>query len=86
MSKIFFNEYRKQYGYFTAHITGEDENGKLVQKPSPFLKSTFNGINKDARDFVKKMLGRIVFLYFLEKKGWWAYQQIRNGAMEMKIF
>ena len=35
-----------------------------------FLRSTFNGDHKEARDFVKKMLGRIVFLYFLEKKGW----------------
>jgi hypothetical protein len=70
MSKIFFNEYRKQYGYFVAHITGEDENGKKIKNASPFLKSTFNGNHKEARDFVKKMLGRVVFLYFLEKKGW----------------
>lgn len=70
MSKAFFNEYRKQYGQFTAHLTGEDENGKKVKNASPFLKTTFNGDHKAARDFVKKMLGRIVFLYFLEKKGW----------------
>lgn len=70
MSKAFFNEYRKQYGQFTAHITGEDENGKEVQKAAPFLQAVFNGNHKEARDFVKKMLGRIVFLYFLEKKGW----------------
>ncbi len=68
MSKAFFNEYRKQYGRFTAQITGEDENGKKVKNASPFLKSTFNGDHKAARDFVKKMMGRIVFLYFLEKK------------------
>lgn len=70
MSKAFFNEYRRQYGYFTAHITGEDENGKEVKNASPFLQTTFKGNHKEARDFVKKMLGRIVFLYFLEKKGW----------------
>ena len=70
MSKAFFNEYRKQYGQFTAHITGEDENSKKIKNASPFLKSTFNGDQKAARDFVKKMMGRIVFLYFLEKKGW----------------
>lgn len=70
MSKAFFNEYRKQYGYFTAHITGEDENGKKIRSTSPFLSTTFNGDHKTARDFIKKMMGRIVFLYFLEKKGW----------------
>lgn len=70
MSKAFFNEYRKQYGRFVAHLTGEDENGKKIQEPSAFLSTTFHGNHKAARDFVKKMLGRIVFLYFLEKKGW----------------
>jgi hypothetical protein len=70
MSKAFFTEYRKHYGYFTAHLTGEDENGKAVSKASSLLNSTFNGNKKEARDFIKKMLGRIVFLYFLEKKGW----------------
>lgn len=70
MSKAFFNEYRKQYGYFTAQITGEDENGKKIKNASPFLNTTFNGDHKAARDFIKKMMGRVVFLYFLEKKGW----------------
>ncbi len=70
MSKLFFNEYRKQYGYFTALLTGEDENGKKVKEASPFLASVFDGKDIVARDFVKKMMGRIVFLYFLEKKGW----------------
>jgi hypothetical protein len=37
---------------------------------SNFKKSAFNGNDKDVRDFVKKLLGRIVFLYFLQKKGW----------------
>lgn len=70
MSKAFFHQYRRHYGVFTAYLTGEDENGKKVGKASPYLESTFNGIAKEARDFVKKMMGRIVFLYFLEKKGW----------------
>ena len=70
MSKAFFNEYRRHYGAFTAYLTGEDENSKETGKASSFLVSTFNDSKKEARDFVKKMLGRIVFLYFLEKKGW----------------
>jgi len=70
LSKSFFDEYRKHYGRFTKYLTGKDENNKEVGKPHPLLKSVFNGQEKEARDFVKKMLGRIVFLYFLEKKGW----------------
>ena len=47
-----------------------------VQEPSTFLTSVFNGnsederAKKEARDFCKKLLGQIVFLYFLQKKGW----------------
>src|SRR5690606_11348742 len=37
---------------------------------SNFRQSAFNGDEKAIRDFVKKLLGRIVFLYFLQKKGW----------------
>jgi hypothetical protein len=37
---------------------------------SHFKTSVFNGDEKTIRDFVKKMLGRLVFLQFLQKKGW----------------
>ena len=70
MSKEFFNAYRKHYGYFTAYLTGEDENSKEIGKPAASFISVFNKDKKCARDFVKKLLGRIVFMYFLEKKGW----------------
>lgn len=60
MSTAFFDEYRD------VHYTGFVDY--LMR--SHFKKSAFNGIDKDVRDFVKKLLGRIVFLYFLQKKGW----------------
>jgi adenine-specific DNA-methyltransferase len=60
MSKAFFDEYRD------VHYTGFVDY--LMR--SNFLKSAFNGNDKDVRDFVKKLLGRVVFLYFLQKKGW----------------
>ncbi|MGL5717667.1 MAG: Eco57I restriction-modification methylase domain-containing protein, partial [Paraclostridium sp.] len=60
MSKAFFDEYRDvHYAGFVDYL-----------KRSNFKKSAFNGNDKDVRDFVKKLLGRIVFLYFLQKKGW----------------
>jgi len=46
MSKAFFNEYRKQYGYFVAYLTGKDENNKEVGAAHAFLKSIFNGDEK----------------------------------------
>ena len=60
MSKAFFDEYRDvHYAGFVDYLMR-----------SNFKKSSFNGNDKDVRDFVKKLLGRIVFLYFLQKKGW----------------
>ena len=60
MSKAFFDEYRDvHYAGFVDFLMR-----------SNFKKSAFNGNDKDVRDFVKKLLGRIVFLYFLQKKGW----------------
>ncbi len=73
MSKAFFDEYRKHYGKFTGYLTGKDENSKETGKPPPAsFHQTFKGEHKEkhARDFIKKLMGRIVFLYFLQKKGW----------------
>ena len=78
MSKEFFDEYREtHYAKFVKFLTGEEfqkKGGKFqlveVQNASPFLASVFNGDKKDARDFCKKLLGQIVFLYFIQKKGW----------------
>ncbi|SCW71956.1 Eco57I restriction-modification methylase domain-containing protein [Mucilaginibacter sp. NFR10] len=70
MSKEFFDKYRKHYGAFLTYLIGENEEGKVTGEATHLFKTAFNADRKKARDFVKKMLGRIVFLYFLEKKGW----------------
>lgn len=62
LSKDFFRGYKEHYEKFLAHI--------LVE---PAYRTTiFKADGKAARDFTKKLLGRIVFLYFLQKKGWLA--------------
>lgn len=74
MSKEFFDEYRELYGKFTSYLTGEDEDGNKTGRSINGFATYFPGdadaAKKDARDFIKKMMGRIVFLYFLQKKGW----------------
>jgi len=77
VSKEFFSEYKEHYQNFVEYITGERlvrESGKWKEKvtgaPHPLLSSVFFNNKKHARDFCKKMLGRIVFLYFVQKKGW----------------
>ena len=77
MSNAFFDEYKEHYQNFVQYLTGKRMVRKgskwqeeEVSQPSVFLKSIFNGNEKDARDFCKKLLGRIVFLYFVQKKRW----------------
>lgn len=60
LSKSFFDNYKKQYELFCEY---------LILKPGIF-KTNFNGEEKAVRDFVKLFLGRITFLYFIQKKGW----------------
>jgi adenine-specific DNA-methyltransferase len=59
LSKSFFGEYIKQYKSFCDN---------MLSKPS-ILQTLFNGDEKGVRDFNKKLLGRVVFLYFIQKKG-----------------
>lgn len=77
MSREFFDEYKHHYQNFVSYLTGKrmvKQQGKWVEtvehEPSIYLKTVFNEKEKDARDFCKKLLGRIVFLYFLQKKRW----------------
>ncbi len=60
LSKAFFDDYKKQYVIFRDF---------MVSKPN-IRQTIFNGDEKGIRDFSKKLLGRIVFLYFIQKKGW----------------
>jgi len=76
LSKRFFDEYKKQYDKFVGHLTGKIWTKKGVKKVGDrisqfhfFFKATSDH-EKEARDFVKKLLGRIVFLYFVQKKQW----------------
>ena len=76
VSKEFFKEYKEQYDKFVGHLTGKiwtkngvKEVGNRISQFHFYFKST-NDHEKEARDFVKKLLGRIVFLYFVQKKQW----------------
>ncbi|HYN53704.1 MAG TPA: TaqI-like C-terminal specificity domain-containing protein [Methylotenera sp.] len=77
MSDDFFKEYKEHYQDFVQFLTGkrlEKVSGKweevVKHAPNAQLISIFNNNEKDVRDFCKKLLGRIVFLYFIQKKGW----------------
>ena len=75
----FFDNYKKLYIKFVKFISGkvyEKKNGKwqdvVYHEPQSFYTTSFEGNDKQVRDYVKKLFGRIVFLYFLQRKGWLA--------------
>jgi hypothetical protein len=75
LSNEFFSEYKAHYLAFVKHITGCDIVGGIEVKDPNYtndesLYKAFGYDNKAVRDYVKRMLGRIVFLHFLQKKGW----------------
>ena len=79
LSDEFFDRYRELYADFVQYLTGKryvKESGKWVEKtihdPNLQLATSFEGSDKLVRDYIKKMFGRIVFLYFLQRKGWLA--------------
>lgn len=83
VSDNFFNEYKSIYAdiikYATGKIMVKDSNHKnkwkekRVSPPCAAIMSEFASFKdpeKAVRDYVKMLMGRIVFIQFLQKKGW----------------
>ncbi|MBR4388755.1 MAG: N-6 DNA methylase [Prevotella sp.] len=80
VSDMFFDGYKKQYEDIIQYITGK-RMVKVANKWEEQIKndpceeimqefSHFQNPEKAVRDYVKKLMGRLVFLQFLQKKGW----------------
>ena len=83
LSDEFFNEYKRIYQDFVEFATGKrmvKQGGKWVEVPTGPANTKIMDqfaqfgdeemAEKAFRDYVKKMMGRLVFLQFLQKKGW----------------
>lgn len=82
LSKEFFKNYKEIYEDFVQFLTGKRYGKKgnkyveqVIHEPNWQLTSIFSKDEKQARDFCKRIMGRIVFLYFIQKKGWLAVKQ-----------
>ena len=96
LSDEFFDIYRAYYATFVEYITGEkySDEKKLknimngwnwqAKDTSDQFSTTFDRDAKATRDYIKKMFGRIVFLYFLQRKGWLYDNDGRSDAQYMK--
>lgn len=72
LSKAFFDEYTLHYQKFCDYLQESNFRKSVfnISIPENASKEEKNKACKPIRDFVKKLLGRIVFLYFVQKKGW----------------
>ena len=77
---MFFDDYKKQYAEIIFYVTGkrmvkvankweERQEGKPCKEIMQEF-AQFPDAEKAVRDYVKKLMGRLVFLQFLQKKGW----------------
>lgn len=80
VSDMFFDGYKKQYEDIIQYITGKRMvkvankwEEKVIHNPCEEIMQEFahfQNPEKAVRDYVKKLMGRLVFLQFLQKKGW----------------
>ncbi|MDI3528088.1 MAG: hypothetical protein PWR03_2272 [Tenuifilum sp.] len=72
LSKAFFDEYTLHYQNFCNYLQESNYRKSVfnITFPDNATKEEKEKACKPIRDFVKKLMGRIVFLYFVQKKGW----------------
>ena len=80
VSDMFFRGYKQQYEDIIFFVTGKrmvKVSNKWEERqegtPNAFIMeqfARFENPEKAVRDYVKKLMGRLVFLQYLQKKGW----------------
>jgi len=75
VTKEFFQEYKELY------LMVKESIEKIIQK-NDYVKKEFLDKNISTEDFAKKLLGQIVFIYFLQKKGWLGVTKDEKGRFK----
>lgn len=79
LTEEFFKKYKEQFQIFNNHLI-EDANIRYnifgIDKNETEQEKVLNEL--PIRDFTKKLLGRLVFLYFLQRKGWMGVPTAQN--------
>ncbi|HEX2897595.1 MAG TPA: N-6 DNA methylase [candidate division Zixibacteria bacterium] len=79
VTKEFFEQYRELY------YKVKDALERLISKDKN-IRADFEEKGVDIVDFAKKLIGQIVFLYFLQKKGWFGVEKHSNWGTGPKNF
>ena len=75
----FFNEYKKRY------LELKEALDKILENDVK-IRNEFEEKDISSTDFTKKLLGQIVFLYFLQKKGWLGVERSKEWGTGPKDF
>ena len=68
VNREFFDQYKKHYEACWRLLAEPNSVAYAIFKINPTLAD--DKARKPLRDFAKRLMGRLVFLYFLQKKGW----------------
>ncbi len=79
VTKEFFEKYKQLF------LETKEALDKIV-KADPQIENDFKDKNIETIDFTKKLLGQIVFLYFLQKKGWFGVEMGKDWGTGSKTF
>lgn len=80
----FFNEYKRLFDKLKKDLDNIIKKDKKTKDKKIFNDFTNNNISTS--DFVKKLMGQIVFIYFLQKKGWLGVQEEEWGDADKDFF
>jgi hypothetical protein len=75
VTKEFFLNYKELY------LGLKESLGKVIEN-DPYVKREFEEKDISTIDFAKKLLGQIVFIYFLQKKGWLGVGKDETGRFK----
>ena len=75
VTKEFFLNYKELY------LGLKESLGKVIEN-DPYVKREFEEKDISTIDFAKKLLGQIVFIYFLQKKGWLGVGKEETGRFK----
>ncbi len=79
VTKEFFDQYRNLF------IRTKQELDKVLKSDAK-LKTELDSKSVNSVDFSKKLLGQIIFLYFLQKKGWFGVERDSDWGTGSKKF
>ena len=79
VSDEFFEKYKELFQKLANEI-------KRLYEADKNIKKDFNAHNINIEDFAKKTLGQLVFLYFIQKKGWLGVKQGQQWGSGDKKF